>query len=247
MDVGIGTRIQNQNDPVGNSTRSVWQQKYSVDANRSDILLEYLVIGGGGGAGLGYSASDSGAGGGGAQLSTANGNVTVNTVYDFNIGSGGKNTWVDNGSNTSYPWSGGPSGQNSESFANTAFSLYGGNTGPGIPAGGPFPGIGGWQFSLPGQVWSGTSNATMTAAGLGDDGISNDFTGTSVIYCAGGGGESQGDPTNNGSAGAGNLNYGSGGSVASTGIYQYQRAIDQAKDGVIYIKHIKNGDRRIYL
>ena len=128
-----------------------------------------------------------------------------------------------------------------------AGNLYGGNTGPGIPAGGPFPGIGGWQFSLPGQVWSGTSNATMTAAGLGDDGISNDFTGTSVIYCAGGGGESQGDPTNNGSAGAGNLNYGSGGSVASTGTNQYERAIDQAKDGVIYIKHPKNGDRRIYL
>jgi len=124
-----------------------------------------------------------------------------------------------------------------------AGNLFGGNTGPGIPPGGPFPGIGGYRYGQANTAPTATANATMTNGGNGDDGNSSNFTGTTTFYGAGGGGANSG--TGGGTSGNGANNYGSGGSATNSGS-QYDTITD-SKDGVILVRHIQNGNRRIVL
>lgn len=125
----------------------------------------------------------------------------------------------------------------------------GGGAGSGNPFGGgtSVPGTGGFRFETDLNDRNPASTGNATHGGNGDDGFVSTFTGTSVTYAAGGGGEGHESSSFNGTAGAGNLNYGSGGSVASTGGGQYARTFTDSQPGVIYLKHLKNGDRRIFL
>jgi hypothetical protein len=125
----------------------------------------------------------------------------------------------------------------------------GGGAGSGNPFGGgtSVPGTGGFRFETDLNDRNPASTGNATHGGNGDDGFVSTFTGTSVTYAAGGGGEGHESSSFNGTAGAGNLNYGSGGSVASTGGGQYARTFTDSQPGVIYLKHLQNGDRRIFL
>jgi len=125
----------------------------------------------------------------------------------------------------------------------------GGGAGSGNPFGGgtSVPGTGGFRYETDLNDRNPASTGNATHGGNGDDGFVSNFTGTSITYAAGGGGEGHESSSFNGTAGAGNLNYGSGGSVASNGGAQYDRTFTDSQPGVIYLKHLKNGDRRIFL
>lgn len=279
MDYANGNIIASTTDPRGFTKNTIREQKYEIKSNENPLPLEMLVIGGGGSASFGYNASDSAGGGGGAQIIEANANVTVDTVYDFEVGSNGRYTWYfENGGDGSYTyWNIGVNGMPSTAFANSSYSasaregqgaygqsgrgganggpgwasgggggagnLFGGNTGPGIPPGGPFPGIGGYRYGQANTAPTATANATMTNGGNGDDGNSTNFNGTTTFYGAGGGGANSG--AGGGTSGNGANNYGSGGSATNSGS-QYDTITD-SKPGTIYIKHLANGDRRIVL
>jgi hypothetical protein len=280
MDYANGNVITSTTDPRGFTQNTIREQKYEIKSNQNPAPLEVLVIGGGGSASYGYNNADPAGGGGGAQIIEANANVTVDTVYDFEVGSNGRYTWLfDNGGDSSYTyWSTGPNGKPSTAFANSSYSLparegqgaygqsgrggtnggpgwaagggggagnlFGGNTGPGIPTGGPFPGIGGYRYGQANTAPTATANATMTQGGSGDDGNSSNFNGTTTFYGAGGAGSGDGS-ANNGTNGNGIDNYGSGGHAFKEG--DGSITITDSKPGTIYIKHLANGDRRIIL
>jgi hypothetical protein len=152
--------------------------------------IDILVVGGGGGGG-----TDGGGGGGGGEVRQATGvSVSGGVSGTATVGLGGAGGyWVSPGSSsysggtssfvingTTYSAGGGAGGVGWQAASNNAIRGSGGSNGAAL--------TGGTSYSYGGTNSSQTSGYTTGFGGVGFDGVSTSFTGTSVSFAGGGGG-----------------------------------------------------------
>ena len=186
-----------------------------LDSN--PFSLDYLIVAGGGGGGNYYYAGGGGAGGmltsygtgnisGGLQPVAATPTLDTGINYTVTVGAGGGGASTGNNSvfNTVTSTGGGygAGGSSVGAVAGTGGSGGGGDDyGAAIPGGArtssPIQGFaGGSNPATDNRTGSGGggagstgigSNASVSLAGLGGDGLASSITGSSVVYAAGGG------------------------------------------------------------
>ena len=174
------------------------------------LLCDVLVVGGGGGGGGMHPSEFYGGGGGGAGgVCVQVGRIVTNGAYSVTVGAGGTNRASgsdsvfdsitakgggrggDNSSdNEGNGGSGGGCGANQNDYGHTTQGDSGGATGYGNDGAGydfggsPYPTGGGGGASGPGQQGiQGTGQC-----GAGGTGVTNEFSGSAVVYGGGGGG-----------------------------------------------------------
>ncbi len=182
------------------NTGTTWTVPTGVTA------IDILVVGGGGGGG-----TDGGGGGGGGEVRQATGvSVAGGVSGTATVGLGGAGgswtagtgsysgnttSFVING--TTYSAGGGAGGVGWQSASNNAARGSGGTSGTAL--------TGGTSYSYGGTNSSQTAGYTTGFGGIGFDGVTSSFTGTSITFAGGGGGgictNNVGDPTFGGLAG----------------------------------------------
>jgi len=189
------------------------------------ITIDYLAVGGGGGGGVsGNNFVGGGGGGGGVAVGTTS--LSVGKTVSITIGSGGIGGIPSSGGNTVFgnivtavgggygggsgnaPASGGSGGgrggQNSILAGGTGTAGQGNNGGPSMSSGDGGAGGGG-------ATGTGNSAPVWNVGGIGGEGYTNSYSGTSRVYGSGGGGGSYT------SGGAGGTNGGTGGVLNNGG------------------------------
>ena len=184
-----------------------------VPATRS---VEYLVVAGGGGGGNAYDQAGGGGGGAGMVL-TGNTTISLSTLYNITVGTGGT------GGTDVRSSSPGTAGNNS-SFA-TITALGGGqgygSRGNTLQVGaaqvGSTTAATGGGGGAGGNAGKGGGGATGAAVSVfPGTGLASSITGTNITYGTGGAGGGAGAPTTNGSNGTPNTGNGGGGGKSAS-------------------------------